>query len=69
MNHVVRRVSISSGLVTTLAGTAGISGSLNAVGAAARFNAPVGVAVDAAGTFALVVSGVVPRHVVFFLRS
>ena len=35
--------------VTTLAGTAGVPGSADGVGAAARFNGPYGVACDAAG--------------------
>jgi sugar lactone lactonase YvrE len=46
-NHTIRR--IVSGLVSTLAGTAGSVGSTDATGAAARFNAPQGVAIDSAG--------------------
>ena len=38
-----------AGVVTTLAGTAGILGSADGTGAAARFNDPAGVAVDSAG--------------------
>lgn len=45
LNHTIRKIS-SAGLVTTLAGTSGIFGSTNAVGAAARFNNPTGVAFD-----------------------
>ena len=42
-------------MVSTLAGQAGSSGSTNGVGTNARFNGPVGIALDAAGTFAVVV--------------
>jgi len=35
--------------VTTLAGTAGMAGSVDGTGAAARFGAPMGVALDSAG--------------------
>lgn len=37
-NQTIRRISISTGLVTTLAGTAGISGAADGTGASARFN-------------------------------
>jgi sugar lactone lactonase YvrE len=47
-NNTIRKVT-SSGVVTTLAGTAGLSGSADGTGAAARFNLPSGVAVDVAG--------------------
>jgi sugar lactone lactonase YvrE len=47
-NHTIRKVA-ATGVVTTLAGTAGISGSLDGTGAAARFNLPAGMAVDSAG--------------------
>jgi sugar lactone lactonase YvrE len=47
-NHAIRKVT-SAGVVTTLAGTAGMSGSADGMGAAARFNGPAGVAVDTAG--------------------
>jgi hypothetical protein len=36
-------------VVTTLAGTAGSSGSADSIGTAARFNGPGGMAVDGAG--------------------
>ena len=45
------------GTVSTLAGTSGASGSANGLGTAASFNSPYGVAIDAAGTVALIVSG------------
>jgi len=47
-NHTIRKVT-SAGVVTTLAGTAGSSGSTDATGSAARFNFPSGVAVDNSG--------------------
>ncbi|MEH6436175.1 NHL repeat-containing protein [Massilia sp. DD77] len=46
-NHAIRKVA-PDGSVTTLAG-GGAPGYLDGVGRAARFNGPVGVAVDAAG--------------------
>ncbi|SPE36815.1 NHL repeat containing protein (fragment) [Burkholderiales bacterium] len=43
------RVITPSSMVTTLAGTGGVWGSVDGTGAAARFNRPRGVAVDGAG--------------------
>jgi len=45
-NHVIRKIT-ASGAATTIAGTAGQSGFTDATGAAARFNAPLGIAVSA----------------------
>ena len=45
------------GTVSTLAGTSGALGSANGLGTSAKFYYPSGVAMDAAGTVALVVSG------------
>ncbi|HXH30570.1 MAG TPA: SMP-30/gluconolactonase/LRE family protein [Bacteriovoracaceae bacterium] len=47
-NHTIRKIT-STGVVTTLAGAAGVIGSTDATGAAARFNNPFGVAVDGSG--------------------
>ena len=47
-NDTVREIT-SQGAVTTLAGTAGQTGSTDGTGGAALFNAPGGVAVDGAG--------------------
>lgn len=49
-NHAVRRIVVSTGVVTTVAGLAGTSGNVDATGSAARFNLPQAVAVDAAGS-------------------
>ena len=47
-NNTIRKVT-PAGVVTTVAGTAGNSGSADGTGAAARFNRPSGVAVDGSG--------------------
>jgi sugar lactone lactonase YvrE len=47
-NSTIRKIS-PGGVVTTLAGTAGVSGSTDGTGAAASFDFPSGVASDAAG--------------------
>src|SRR5258706_2232370 len=47
-NNTIRKIT-PAGAVTTLAGTAGLAGSTDATGAAARFNAPAGVATDSPG--------------------
>ena len=49
LNSVIRKIT-SAGVVTTLAGTAGESGSTDGTGAAARFSGPFGIAVDSSGT-------------------
>jgi len=47
-NHTIRKIT-PAGVVTTLAGLAGSSGSTDGTGDAARFLAPEGVATDSAG--------------------
>jgi hypothetical protein len=47
-NSTLRKIT-AAGIVTTLAGTPGVSGSADGTGAAARFFFPTGVAVDGAG--------------------
>ena len=53
LNNRIRRVDVTTGATTTLAGsTNGFNDA--AVGTSARFNSPSGVAIDPSGTFALV---------------
>jgi hypothetical protein len=48
-NHTVRKVVSALGVVTTLAGQAGTSGSADGVGSDARFAYPAGLAINADG--------------------
>jgi hypothetical protein len=48
-NHTVRKVVVATGEVTTLAGTAELSGNADGTGAAARFADPSGIASDGIG--------------------
>jgi hypothetical protein len=48
-NHIVRKIVISSGTVTTVAGVAGTTGSSDGSGSFARFYFPVGITND--GTY------------------
>jgi hypothetical protein len=56
-NHTIRQIVIATGVVTTLAGSAGTSGSSNGTGTAARFAGPTGLAVDGAGHLFVADSG------------
>jgi sugar lactone lactonase YvrE len=47
-NHTIRKIT-SDGTVTTVAGLAGVSGSTDGTGSAARFNGPFRLTVDTAG--------------------
>ena len=48
-NHTIRKIT-ANGMVSTLAGMPGQSGSEDGAGSAARFNSPTGIAVDISGT-------------------
>lgn len=49
-NNTIRRIVISTGVVTTIAGTAGTAGSTDGAGASALFNVPTGLTLNATGT-------------------
>ena len=53
-NYTVRKIVASTAVVTTLAGTAGSSGSTNGTGAAARFDGPAGLVCDTLGNIYVV---------------
>ncbi|MDH5716467.1 MAG: DUF4215 domain-containing protein [Spirochaetia bacterium] len=48
-NHIIRKMDIVSGQVSTLAGKVGVSGSLDGIGSDAIFSAPKGITTD--GTY------------------
>jgi len=53
-NHTIRKIVILGGVVTTLAGVAGTSGSTDGTGAAALFSTPIGLTIDNAGNLYVV---------------
>ena len=46
MNYTIRKIVISTGVVTTIAGTAGSGGIEDGVGVAAQFQLPTGITTD-----------------------
>ncbi|MEI6715502.1 MAG: MBG domain-containing protein [Verrucomicrobiota bacterium] len=56
-NHTIRKIT-SGGVVSTLAGSAGVSGSADGIGSAARFGYPTGVAVDGSGNVYVADTGI-----------
>lgn len=51
LNHTIRRVVSSTGTVSTLAGSATVSGTADGSGSAARFNGPYGITSDGASLY------------------
>jgi sugar lactone lactonase YvrE len=48
-NNTIRAINLATGVITTLAGSAGTSGFVDGTGSTATFNSPTGVAVDSDG--------------------
>lgn len=46
LNNTIRKIGINTAVVTTLAGSAGVAGYADGIGAAARFNYPAGITSD-----------------------
>ena len=63
-NYVIRKMTISTGQVATVVGTAGQQGLVDGAGLDARFNLPQGVALDGAGNLYVVDFNGVVRKVV-----
>ena len=45
-NHVIRKIDVDTGAVTTVVGSAGTTGTADGIGTAARLNRPVGLTAD-----------------------
>lgn len=52
-SHTVRKIVVATGQVSTLAGNAGAQGTLDGVGANARFNSPGGITTDGKNVYVL----------------
>lgn len=52
-NHTIRKIEIATRTVTTLAGSAGITGSTNGIGPATMFNAPVDITTDGSNLYVI----------------
>jgi sugar lactone lactonase YvrE len=63
-NEIIRKIVISTGAVTTLAGTAGISGAVDATGAAASFSFPSGITTDGTNLYVTETSNNTIRKIV-----
>ena len=63
-NHAIRKIVISTGVVTTLAGTKGTSGTADGTGTAATFNGPWGITTDGSNLYVAEASGHAIRKIV-----
>ncbi len=63
-NSTIRKLVIATGQVTTIAGTAGVPGSTDGVGAAARFLAPRGITTDGTNLYVVETGNSTIRQIV-----
>jgi hypothetical protein len=63
-DNTIRKIVISTGAVTTLAGTAGSEGSADGIGAAATFTDPLGITTDGTNLYVMDGSGTIRKIVV-----
>ena len=63
LNHLIRKIVISTGAVTTVAGT-GSSGSANGTGTSASFNYPFGITTDGTNLYVADTSNNLIRKIV-----
>jgi len=68
-NNTIRKIDIASGLVSTLTGSAGVSGSTDGTGAAATFNLPFGIITDGTNLYVADTGNSVIRKVVISTGS
>ena len=64
LNHTIRKIVISTGAVTTLAGTAGTSGTTNGTGTSAKFNSPLGITTDGTNLYVVEYNSNLVRKIV-----
>ena len=55
MNSAIRLIYLASGVVTTIAGTVGVTGTANGQGSNAKFKQPWGIAMNPTATTVFVV--------------
>ncbi len=63
-NSTIRKIVISTGAVTTLAGSPGITGSADGIGTAARFKKPIGITNDGVNLYVADTSNSTIRKIV-----
>ncbi len=69
VNNTIRKIVISSAVVSTLAGTAGPAGSADGTGSAARFNYPNGIATDGTNLYVADTNNNTIRKIVISTRA
>jgi hypothetical protein len=67
-SHLIRKIVISTGVVTTLAGTAGTSGSSNGTGLSASFDSPSAITTDGTNLYVADYSNHLIRKIVISTR-